>query len=153
VAKTSVKVVPVQPAQPALQADEICLKARQAADSQKWDEALSLLDTLLKSHPLHEYAHYLRGLIYMEQRNFGKALSALRQALYCNSNFILARYTLGELYTQMGHPTQAVKEWRFAQHLLTPLSPESLVPHSADLSVDMLNGLLEMHLRNGGLKA
>lgn len=144
---------PLKQVQKSIQVDEICLKARQAADGQQWDEALTLLDKLLQSHPLNEYAHYLRGLIFMEQRNFGKALSALRQALYCNSNFILARYTLGELYTQMGHSAQAVREWKLTQHLLASLAPESLVPHSPDLSVDMLNGLLDMHLRNGGLKA
>lgn len=146
-------VTPLKQVQVSVQVDEICLKARQAADDQQWDEALTLLDKLLQSHPLHEYAHYLRGLIFMEQRNFGKALSALRQALYCNSSFILARYTLGELYTQMGHSAQADREWKLTQHLLTSLAPESLIPHSPDLSVDMLNGLLEMHLRNGGLKA
>lgn len=135
------------------QAEEICRRAQQAADNQRWDEAHSLLDKLLNLHPLHEYGHYLRALIYMEQGNFAKALSALRQALYCNTNFILARYTMGELYTRMGHPTHAVREWQMTQHLLTHLEPESLIPHSADLSVDMLNGLLEMYLLNGGLKA
>jgi chemotaxis protein methyltransferase CheR len=134
-------------------AETLCQQARQAADNQLWNEALSLLDKLLQMHPLHEYGHYLRALIYMEQMEFGKSLASLRQALYCNSNFILAHYTLGELYNRMGHPTQAKREWQLTQNLLIRLAPESMVPYSTDLSVEMLNGLLAMHIGNGGSKS
>jgi chemotaxis protein methyltransferase CheR len=142
-----------EPASASIQAEEIYQQAKEAADSQQWDEALALLDSLTRSHPLNDSAHYLRALIYLEQANFPKALGALRQTLYCNPNFILAHYTLGELYHRMGHTVSAKHEWQITQNLLAGLAPEHLIPHSSDLSVEMLNGLVTMQLgmeaRNG----
>jgi chemotaxis protein methyltransferase CheR len=133
--------------------EKLAQEAREAADKQQWAEALYLLDILLQSHPLHEYAHYLRALIYMEQMEFNKSLNSLRQALYCNSGFILAQYTLGELYNRMGHSAQAKRQWQTTQILLNHLAPEKLIPHSTDLTVEMLNDLLAIQLGNGGSKA
>jgi chemotaxis protein methyltransferase CheR len=151
--RTTAPLPPLQQKQETDKADALCQQAREAADRQQWREALALLDTLLQSHPLYEYAHYLRALIYMEQMEFTKSLASLRQALYCNSNFILAHYTLGELYSRMGYPTQAKREWQLTRSLLSHLEPESFVPHSTDLTVVMLIGLISMQLSNGGLKS
>lgn len=105
---------------------------------------------MLESHPLDEYAHYLRALIYIEQMDFDNALSSLRQAVYCNSNFILAHYVLGDVYSRLGNLKQAQKEWQIAYRLVSQLGSESLIPHSTDLSAEMLEGLLKMQLEHGG---
>ncbi|HEX2619132.1 MAG TPA: CheR family methyltransferase, partial [Phototrophicaceae bacterium] len=110
---------PVQPQsqsdQPVDRVMEICRQAQAAADQKLWDEALALLDQLANTHPLHEYPHYLRALIYQEKAEHPKAIVTLRQALYCNSNFIMAHYMLGELYNRLGHTTQAKREWQITR--------------------------------------
>jgi len=135
-----------KPTQDMDKAGEIFQAAQAAADQQKWDEALSLLDQLLPIYQLHGYPHYLRALIYLEQSERQKALTALRQAIYCNPHFILAHYTLGDLYNRMGHTPQARHEWQQAQNLLAGLPLDSLVPYSVDLTVEMLSALLTRQL-------
>lgn len=132
--------------QDADQAAEIFQAAQSAADQQQWDEALALLSQLLPVYQLHGYPYYLRALIYMEKSEDQKALAALRQAIYCNPNFILAHYTLGDLYTRMKYTVQAKHEWQLTQSLLAGLPLNSLVPYSTDLTVEMLSELLRMHL-------
>lgn len=131
-------------------AKELCQQAQEVANNQRWDEALSLLDTVLKSHALYEHAHYLRGLIYMEQKEFHKSMASLRQALYCNPYFVLAHYLLGELYNRMGYSEKARREWQNTQALLANMQPHELIPYTTDLSVEMLHGLLTTQLSTGG---
>ncbi len=117
-------------------------RAKEAADREKWDEALAYLTQVESAHTFRPEFHYLHGLVHMAAENIDKALWAWRQALYCDPMFALAHYSLGELYEQRGERKTAVRHWRQAMAAIAKLEPEHRLLFSEDLTVEMLRGLL-----------
>lgn len=117
-------------------------RAKEAADRERWDEALACLAQMEASHVFRPEFHYLHGLIQMAAENVDKALWAWRQALYCDPMFALAHYSLGELYEQRGEHKIAVRHWHQAMAAIAELEPQHRLLFSEDLTVEMLQGLL-----------
>jgi chemotaxis protein methyltransferase CheR len=55
---------------------------------------------------------YLLGHIYRKKKHPAKAMENLRKAIYLNSNYSLAHYTLAELHRERGQTIEAVKAYR-----------------------------------------
>lgn len=127
-------------------ASETWQLAKAAADREAWKEALDLLDTVEADDQLLPHVHYLRALILLQQGAVETAVNALRQAIYCDPNFALAHYTLGDLYDRQGQRKQSRRHWRAAQLALHGLPPEQKLPLDDDVTVEMLNGLLNHRL-------
>ena len=123
--------------------------AREAADTEAWGLAFQLLDEAEQLDMLQPQTHYLRALIYMQMDNMQSAVYALRQALYCDPAFALAHYTLGELYEKTGAVAEAERHWKRAQNVLSGFAPQEALPFTSDLTVEMLNGLLDYRLNQG----
>lgn len=122
-------------------------RAKEAADREKWDEALACLAQMEASHVFRPEFHYLHGLIQMAAENVDKALWAWRQALYCDPMFALAHYSLGELYERRGEHKIAVRHWHQAMAAIAELEPQHRLLFSEDLTVEMLQGLLTYRVR------
>jgi chemotaxis protein methyltransferase CheR len=116
--------------------------AKEAADREKWDEALAWLAQMEEQHSFRPELHYLRGLVQMAAENADEALWSLRQAVYCEPMFALAHYSLGELYERQGEYRLAVRHWRQALEATAGLEPQHHLPFADDLTVEMLQGLL-----------
>jgi chemotaxis protein methyltransferase CheR len=124
-------------------------RAKEAADREKWDEALAYLMQVEPPHMFRPEFHYLHGLVQMAAENVDKALWAWRQALYCDPMFALAHYSLGELYEQRGEHKIAARHWHQALAAIAKLEPQHRLLFSEDITVEMLQGLLTY--RVGGL--
>ena len=122
-------------------------RAKEAADREKWDEALAVLTQVEHVSMFRPEFHYLRGLVQMAAENADKALWAWRQALYCDPMFALAHYSLGELYEQRGERKLAARCWRQAMAAIAKLEPTQRLLFSEDLTVEMLQGLLAYRVR------
>ncbi|MBN1681636.1 MAG: tetratricopeptide repeat protein [Anaerolineae bacterium] len=120
--------------------------AKNAADREAWDEALSWLEQAEQEDRLRPDVHYLRALVYMQIKDIEKAIHSLRKAIYCDNDFALAHYSLGELYEQHGQLQLAAKHWKWAETIIAPLDPQYTLISSDDLTVDMLRGLLKFRL-------
>ncbi len=135
-----------QPAAPEEKQDEsleaVWVRAKEAADREKWETALEYLAQVENKHLFRPEFHYLRGLVQMVAGNSGEALWAWRQALYCDPEFALAHYSLGELYVQLGEPKLAVRHWHQARAAVAKLDPQQHLLFTEDITVEMLQGLL-----------
>jgi hypothetical protein len=73
-----------------------------------YDEAISVLDTLLKVDPLYPKANWMKGNIYVKRHEYEKALPYLEKAypiLADNSDFL---YELGAAYVGTDQPEKAL---------------------------------------------
>jgi chemotaxis protein methyltransferase CheR len=133
---------PPAPQQQVMGLEAAWSRAKDAADREKWDEALAFLMQVESPHMFRPEFHYLHGLVHMAAENVDKALWAWRQALYCDPMFALAHYSLGELYEQRGEHKIATRYWNKALAAIAGLEPEHRLLFSEDITVEMLQGLL-----------
>lgn len=140
VTKPDPKPVPtLAPADEALWA-----QAQSAANAGDWDEAVELLSMLERRSIMRPQVHYLRALIQQHTEDWNGALASLRQAIYCDPNFVIAHYMLGDLHARRGALKDANRYWRQAQKLITDWAGD--MPVIDDLNVDMLRDLLAYRL-------
>lgn len=120
--------------------------ARQAADGERWQEALHLLDEAGQDDVLQAQVHYLRGVIFTQMANLDAAIKALRQAIYCDQDFALAHFSLGELYAKQQQYKEAVRHFKQVKRAIAGLPAGYSFPYDKDLTVEMLQGLLAYHI-------
>lgn len=123
-------------------------RALEAANKEDWSEALAWLTTAEKKRKLRPEVHYLRGVVELHQGQVKGALASLRQAIYCNQEFVLAHFVLGEIFEQQGQFRKAFGQWKQAYTLLERLPAEQPIAYSDDLTVEMLRAVLEFRLDN-----
>jgi chemotaxis protein methyltransferase CheR len=117
-------------------------QAKAAADLEDWHEALILLAKAEAQDKFQPQVFYLRAIVQLQLDDLPGAHTSLRQALYCDPQFVLAYYTLGELCEKAGDYKSAAQHWKSAQAALADLKPESHLPVDEELTVEMLHGLL-----------
>lgn len=127
-------------------------RAMHAANREQWDEALKLLEDAEKAQPLQAEVHYLRGVVELNLQEQDKALASLRRAIYCDANFVMAHYTLGELYQKQGNSRKASYQWNQARRALATFDPQARIAFSDDLTAAMLGELLQYRLANLSMK-
>ncbi len=131
---------PVAPVSPApvdyLQA------AKNAADHEKWDEAMQWLVQAERENKFQPHIYYLRALVQLHHDDIRGALASLRKALYCDPKFALAHYTLGEMHEKSGDYKMAAFHWRQAQATISGLAPDDMLGFADELTAEMLQGLL-----------
>ncbi len=133
-----------EPAKPDF--DQAWKRAREAADREKWEDALRLLETVEHSDHLQPQAHYLRGLIRLHQEDLNGAIESLRQAIFRAPAYAMAHYTLGEVYEKRGEYRMAARYWEKARDAIAHLLPAQSLPYEQELTVEMLRGLITHRL-------
>ena len=121
-----------------------------AADRRHLAEATYWLSRTVEVEPLHLWAHYLLGLLWMEEGKTGEALKALKKAIYIEPNFALGHFYLGRLHKSHGQIEKARKNFVVARSLLAaaPLSGEL---RGADgMTGSQLLGLVDKELGHDG---
>ena len=126
--------------------EELWTLAEEAADCEKWEEALALLQEAEGVDKFQPQVYYLRALIQMQIETADDAMKSLRRAIYCDPNFALAHYTLGELYEKQASLKEASRHWHHAQSAIAGLDSAYRLPYADDLTVEMLRELLIFRL-------
>ncbi len=121
---------------------DIWQQAKAAADRGRLDDALALIDRAEGENPMLPQVHYLRALVLLQQDEADRALHALRRAIYCDPDFALAHYSLGELYARRREHRLAFRHWRLAEKAIGDLAPSQQLLLAEDLTVDILRALL-----------
>lgn len=122
--------------------------AYDAANKEDWAEALKWLEAAEVTHKLRPEVHYLRGIVELQQGEIEKALASLRRAIYCKHEFVLAHFTIGEIFEKVGQVKKAASHWKQAQHILATLPPDAPIESSDSLTVEMLSTVLEYRFEN-----
>ncbi len=91
---------------------EICLNQ---GDLEK---AAQLCQRIISSEPLSVAGYYLLGVVYRSWEKEGKAIEEFKRVLYLKPKHALARFNLGDLYSQVGQLDEAKLEYANAVRLL-----------------------------------
>ena len=102
----------------------VLLRAEIALNQGDFEKAVRLCDRIIKNEPLSVAGHYLLGIIYRTQEEEGRAIEEFKKVLYLEPEHALARFNLGDLYSQVGQPDEAKVEYTNAVRLLKEV-PES----------------------------
>ncbi|MBZ0303930.1 MAG: hypothetical protein K8J31_29600 [Anaerolineae bacterium] len=121
-------------------------RAKAAADHEQWDEARTWLDKAKGQGRFEPQVYYLHGLVELNAGNTEQGFRLLRRAVYCDSNFALAHYLLGDLYHHQGARKEAARHWQFALNAVEHNDSQQVLPYSDDLTVEMLVELLAARL-------
>ncbi len=119
------------------------LLARICADRGKLEEALQWCDSALQVNRLAPGLYYLRSVICQEQGQLEEAIISMKKALYLDSDFIMANYSLGNLELNMGRPGSAEKYFRTSGILLSRLKQDEILPESGGLTAGRLSEILK----------
>jgi len=143
-------ILPVKPPPPVEdtppEAVPLWQQALLAADQERWDDAVLLLDQAEAENAMQAEVHYLRALVYLQHQQEQSAFTSLRQAIYCDPNFAMAHYTLGECFARQHNTKQAQRYWRQALTIVSSLKPDEVLHGTLDMTAEMLMGLLHYQL-------
>lgn len=87
---------------------------------------------------LNPVGHYLMAVVLLEQGQVGDSAQELKRALYLDPDFVLAYFTLGNLYRQQGRHKEAGKYFDNALQLLNACPPEELLPEAEGMTAGRL---------------
>lgn len=132
-----IEAVPVAPIQ-----EDRWMMAKTAADREEWDMAMTLLNAMTGADLLRPQVHYLRALVFMHKNRTNLALAALKQAIYCDPNFVLAHYLIGDVYERQKLYRDARRHWKIAQQSLVGKEQSAHIEHGDELTVEMLHSLI-----------
>lgn len=89
--------------------DEWILIIRSFANQGMFKEALNVSETAIAEDKLNPKLHYLHAIILLEFHQLSEAIVSLKRAIYLEPNFVIAYYSLGKIYQQLGNSKSAKK--------------------------------------------
>jgi len=118
------------------------LLARAYANQGKLVDALEWCVKAAVSDKLNPGLYYLQATILEEQGKGEAAAASLKQALYLDQDFILAHFTLGNLFLRQGKLKQADKHFENAASLLKTYPREAIIPESEGITAGRLMDII-----------
>ncbi len=101
---------------------------RLAADRGEWPAASRHCAQAITRDPLCIEAHYVLAQVYEHQGQLDEALAAYRRTTYLDRGFVLGMIGMGNVWRQLGRPTDAQRCYRNALKQLAQLPPSVPLP-------------------------
>lgn len=120
--------------------------ASMLANRQAYPEALAHLSMALETDGLLADAHYVKGLIQLEQGDESGAVQSFSAAIYCERDHILASFLLGTLHAQRNDLEKARRNWRNVLRAIEDTQSNAYVSDISDMTVERLQSLLDKDL-------
>jgi chemotaxis protein methyltransferase CheR len=131
-----------QPGHAAAHVLTACLYANRGSMRQ----AQQHLDTALQLDSLQADAHYLKGLLLLEDGEDEPAVDSFRAALYCKRGHPLAAMILGNVHVQRGETARARRIWAEALEALNGMPPDNAVCDLSDMTAESISSFLNSQL-------
>lgn len=87
---------------------------------------------------LNPVGHYLMAVVLLEQGHTVDSMQELKRTLYLDQDFVLAYFSLGNLYRQQGRYKEAEKCFENALSLLNACPREELLPEAEGMTAGRL---------------
>ncbi len=113
------------------------------------EKAQHWCERAIERDKLRPEPYFTLSMIYQGYDLLDQATDALRKALFLDSGFTLAHYSLANIYLKQGKKKLAYRSLRNAQRLLIRKPEEEPVPEGDGLVTGRLLRLVEMALANG----
>jgi chemotaxis protein methyltransferase CheR len=122
-----------------------CQEALHLWRSGRPQDALRRLDQAVGRDPLAPAAHYLAGLVQLDQGLGDEALASFRRCTYADPGFILGHLATAGQLARAGLRERARASLLNALRLASTLDPDDPVPHGDGLTVRELLSLASAH--------
>lgn len=119
------------------------LLVRTYANQGNFSEALTWCALMLSENPLDPLTHHLHAILLEETFNHEEAIKAVRRAIFLDSNFAMAYYTLGNLLKRNSRDKSYKNYYKTALALLQNVDDKTIVAGTEDLLVGQLRQILE----------
>ena len=116
------------------------------ANRQALPEAHAHLDAALRSDSMYGDAHYLRAQLHLEAGETTQAEKALRAALYCRRDHLLATFLMGSLLAQSGDKQRASRAWAAAHAIVRAMPPEARISDLSDMNAATFGTLIQAQI-------
>ena len=113
-------------------------RVRALANEGRHAEALASCERWIAADKLDPSAHYLHGIVLLEQGDTAQARVSLQRAIYVDPGFVLAHYALGNLARAAGNVGEADRHFANALQLLHGHAGDEPVPESDGLTAGRL---------------
>ena len=117
-----------------------------SADRHHLSEASHWLLRTLALDPLHLWAHYSLGLVWMEEGKTDAALQSFKKAIYIDPNFTLGYFYLGKIYRDRGQIEKARQSLGVAKRLLGSTSLSDTLQGTKGITARQLLTLVDREL-------
>ncbi|MCB9420337.1 MAG: tetratricopeptide repeat protein [Ardenticatenaceae bacterium] len=125
-----------------------CLLGKIYANRGQFEEAQHWCERAIEKDKLQPEPYFTLSMIYQGQGMVERAIDALKKTLYLAPIFVLAHYTIANLYLQAGDPKLAARHLQNVKRLLTGKPEDEQIPEGDGLVVGRLDELVEMLLAN-----
>jgi chemotaxis protein methyltransferase CheR len=118
------------------------LLVRIHANQGRLDEALGICAQAIGVDKLNSGCYYLQATILQEQGDPGRAVEALKRALFLDPDFVLAHLALGNVERRRGRLAEAERSFDNALALLKRYRKEEVLPESEGITAGRLEEIL-----------
>ena len=81
-------------------------------DSEKYDESLAILNTIIAANPKDTYALYYRGMIYDTQKKYNDAINDYKKSVSLNPELTIVNYLIGVDYDMLEKYKDAISYYK-----------------------------------------
>lgn len=121
--------------------------AMELADRGEFALALQHCEKAIAADRLNPSWHYLMATILQEHGKPDKAVQALKKALYLAPDFVMAHFSLGNLYRQQGRYQESCRYLKNVSRLLRSHTQDEVLPESGGMStgrlMEMVQGFMD----------
>ena len=116
----------------------IKLLVRTWSNQGKFKEAIELCEKNIAVNKFDPVMHYLLALILREQNITEKAVLELNRTIYLDPDFVLAYYTLGNIFFRNGSTKKAEKFYDNALSIIDIMKENDILPEADGLTAGRL---------------
>jgi chemotaxis protein methyltransferase CheR len=146
----AIEILNVLASRPAAEAPVFQLLSRAYANKGRLSEADAWCLRAIAADTMNAASRYLLALIRIEQLRPDDAMSALRKAIYLEPDFVVAHFTLANLYRRRRKHGESERHLRNALRALQGFRPEEELPESEGMTAGNLIEMIEATRANGG---
>ena len=118
--------------------EAIKLLVKTCSNQGKFKEAIELCEKHIAVNKVDPVMHYLFALILREQNITEKAVLELNRTIYLEPDFVLAYYTLGNIFFRNGDTKKAEKLYDNALSIIDIMKEDDILPEADGLTAGRL---------------
>jgi len=129
--------------------EEQLLLIRAYANYGNLTEAIKSCEKAIKTNKTDPRLRYLFATILHENNQFNEAVVSLKRAIYLDTDFVLAYYSLGNIYQQLGNVKNAKKYYDIVLSILNKYGREDILFESEGLTAGRFREIVNASLQAG----
>ena len=127
--------------------DDPVFRIKKLADQGDLKSAVNACEEAIKTNKVDARLRFLYANILQENGENDKAVESLNVAKYLDPKFILAYYSLANIYFQMGKIRQAKKDYENAISLLKDYKADEMIPESEGLTAGRIREIIQSTIK------